>query len=383
MNKLLSVFSFLIIGFLIISCAKDTGSTNTQFSDVPNLPDVSFDYVTADAALPAVFNDNTPNNNAITNEGATLGRVLFYDNKLSINNAIACASCHKQELSFSDGEALSLGFESKRTTRNSPSVLNMRFSSSFFWDMSQSDLETQVVIPISNHIEMGMEDLNYLSTKLAETSYYPQLFKDAFGEEAIDLEKISLALSQFIRSINSFDSNFDLGRASKFENFNTLEELGLNVFLKSNCNSCHRVISNGVIINDGEIVLDINEIQATDSPYSGGSNSSFDFANIGLDMVYADQGKEDGKFKIPSLRNLTYTAPYMHDGRFKSLEAVIEHYNSGIVAHPDLDQKLSNNGGPIRLNLSELDKKALKAFLLTLTDDSVITDEKLSDPFRI
>jgi len=257
----------------------------------------------------------------------------------------------------------------------------MRFSRNFFWDMSQDDLETQVVVPIANHIEMGMEDYDYLVEKLAQTDYYPDLFRNAFGSSNITEERISASLAQFLRSVNSFDSKFDISRSNDFEDFSTLEKLGQEVFIKSNCNSCHTVMSNTFVDEDGNVFVVNNN---NDSPYTGGSTSSSSFANIGLDLVYADQGKENGAFKIPSLRNLAFTAPFMHDGRFSTLAEVIEHYNSGVKAHHALDNKLKNSDGtPMMLNLTSVEKTALEAFLLTLTDESLLEDEKLSDPFKL
>ena len=374
MRTLIKFFCLFFIGILF-SCSTET----VVNSYVPNLPTEPYNYKSSQETIPSSINgDNTPTNNEITDEGATLGRVLFYDPLLSLNNAVSCASCHQQHLSFSDGLEKSLGFNGKSTTRNSPTILNMRFSERFFWDMSQSDLESQVVVPIGNHIEMGMEDFDYLVEKLAQSEYYPQLFEDAFGSNEITEEKISRSLSQFLRSINSFESRFDQGRDDDFSNFTPLELAGKEVFVNANCNSCHRVLGESSQLMNGQIIFFDQE----NGEYSGGSSAS-DFANIGLDLETVDPGIQNGQFKIPNLRNLIYSAPYMHDGRFKSLDEVIEHYNSGVKKHIFLHPNLrDSDGDPAKLNLTQFDKEALKAFLFTLTDESVVNDIKLSDPFK-
>ena len=377
MNRLLSLFVVCSLALVFFSCSTES-NTGIQLAS-PDLPENPFDYVASEEALPeSISGDNTPNHNAISNEGATLGRVLFYDPLLSLNNAVSCASCHQQHLSFSDGLEKSIGFSGKLTTRNSPTILNMRFSERFFWDMSQSILESQVVVPIGNHIEMGMEDFEFLTKKLEQTDYYPELFTEAYGSAEITEEGVSFALSQFLRSINSFDSRFDQGRESDFTNFTPLELKGKEVFINANCNACHRVLGESSSFINGEIIFFDQE----NGEYSGGSGAS-DFANIGLDLETIDPGLENGAFKIPNLRNLIYSAPYMHDGRFATLEAVIDHYDHEVKAHPALDFNLRDaDGNPRRLNLSQFEKEALKAFLLTLTDDSIVNDEKLSDPFK-
>jgi cytochrome c peroxidase len=374
MRHQIPFYYFLIIGFLY-ACSTDPAVN----SHLPTLPIEHYNYEGSQNEIPSSINgDNTPSNNQITNEAATLGRVLFYDPVLSLNNAVSCATCHQQHLSFSDGLSTSLGFNGKSTTRNSPTILNMRFSERFFWDMSQSDLESQVVVPIGNHIEMGMEDFDYLVEKLAQTEYYPQLFKESFGTSEITEERISKSLSQFLRSINSFESRFDKGRDIDFENFTPLELAGKSVFVNANCNSCHRVLGESSQLMNGQIIFFDQE----NGEYSGGSSAS-DFANIGLNLETIDPGINNGQFKIPNLRNLVYSAPYMHDGRFKNLDEVIEHYNSGVQSHPFLHPNLrDSNGDPLKLNLTQFDKEALKAFLFTLTDESIVTDVKLSDPFK-
>jgi cytochrome c peroxidase len=309
----------------------------------------------------------------IKNEVATLGRVLFYDTKLSINNGIACGSCHLQSKAFSDVSAGSKGFKGVETTRNSMAITNPMLTSNLFWDSRSKSLHDMVLKPVQNHIEMGMEDIGFLREKLNKTSYYPALFKKAFGNDYVTAEGINTALMQFLASMVSHNSKFDEGAKSDFQNYSALENMGKDLFISErlSCSKCH----NGVNFSLGDEM-------SFDNPY-GGSSGSEGTANIGLNLVYKDNGRANGKFKIPSLRNVELSGPYMHDGRFKSLEEVVEHYNNGIQAHPNLDDNLKDkNGEPRRLNLSNIEKSALIAFLKTLTDKKYTSDPKYSNPFK-
>lgn len=322
----------------------------------------------------------------ITNDGATLGRVLFYDKKLSLNNAVSCASCHHQDKAFTDGEAFSKGFEGKITDRSSMAILNPITQNNLFWDSRSKSIHDLSLRPIINHIEMGMENLDYLEKKLSKETYYPELFKKAYGTDEITRDKISDALSQFIASITSSDSKFDKVMRGE-SSFTQLEKVGLQIFFsnKAQCSSCHA--GSNFAAPDG-----------MNDPYGGGqglivfdSNGFANFsegkdlggaANIGLDVYPKDKGRDNGSFKIPSLRNIALTAPYMHDGRFKSLEEVVDHYSAGMKDHPQLDVKFREANGEVkRLNLSGAEKKALISFLNTLTDDTFISDPKYSNPF--
>jgi cytochrome c peroxidase len=309
-------------------------------------------------------------NPEVTNAGATLGRVLFYDPQLSLNNAVACASCHKQEIAFSDDAAGSKGFGGKVTPRNSMSIVNPALNNNLFWDSRSSSVADLVSKPIQNHIEMGMENMSDLVNKLQKVDYYPDLFLQAFGNSQITEPAITNALAQFVCSMSSADSKFDHGQTNNFANYSSLEKLGQQLFFstKTNCSQCHAGAN----------------FAAPDFPGGGYSQPTVKgTANVGLDLVYTDQGKSDGQFRIPSLRNIALTAPYMHDGRFNSLMEVVEHYNSGIKLHNKLDVKLKDaNGHPQRLNLDEIEKRALVAFLGTLTDEVLTKDEKFSNPFK-
>ena len=239
-----------------VSCKKENNSNEPtpgpgehpvpNNPSAPNLPGTLYDYVGTRNNMPpymqAFMNanpglDNTPAGNPITNAGATLGRVLFYDKSLSVNNTKSCGSCHHQDKAFTDGVAQSEGFEGKVTRRNSMPVVNLRFFrlATMFWDMRAKDLETQTLMPIQDHIEMGMPSLAALETKLSGISYYPPLFKAAFGSEAVTSDKIARALSQFLRSIVSFNSKYDHGVATQFSNFTPAEKNGLRLLQVDFC----------------------------------------------------------------------------------------------------------------------------------------------------
>lgn len=381
---------FLLMG-KFFSCQKEAHNPPADES-VLNLPQTPFNY--ASLTLPAHFTantpggplptsvngtDNTPLDNPVTNDGATLGRVLFYDKKLSANGTIACASCHKQDKGFSDDAVLSTGFNGGFTGRHSMTLINARFyqRGRFFWDERAATLEEQVLMPFQDPVEMGLT-LTQLVSKVQEQSYYPALFEKAFGSREITSDKIAKALAQFVRSIVSYSSKYDEGRAlsptpgAPFPNFTTEENTGKNIFFQpvanggGGCFGCHTTEA-FISANPGPQNNGLDAVSTTD-PGAGGV-----FPN----PVFV------GRFKTTSLRNIERTAPYMHDGRFATLEEVVEHYNSGIQNHPTLSPALRDpNGNPVRLNLSASQKAALVAFLKTLTDSSVEAEEKWSNPFK-
>ena len=372
---------------LFIACKKSSDdpvpiTPNDPVAAVLNLPPSPYNY--ANQALPAYYTtpqmqnqDNTQASNQVTNDGATLGRVLFYDKNLSLNNTISCASCHKQANAFTDPLVKSVGFNGGLTGRNSMTLINAKyyFSESFFWDQRAPILEDQILMPIQDVVEMGMT-LPALETKLKSLAYYPPLFKKAFGDTVITSDRIARSVSQFIRSIISFQSKYDAGRINfpanpgpppnaPFANFTPQENRGKEIFLSpmGGCAPCH------------------------------GSEAFTAIAqqNNGIDLVTIDRGfgavqnntAFDATFKVTSLRNVELTAPYMHDGRFTTLEEVVEHYSSGVKNHPNLSPPLRlPNGQPRLANLSVQDKAALVAFLKTLTDVNILSDVKFSNPFK-
>jgi cytochrome c peroxidase len=367
--KTLLSFCVFAILFIMQSCDKNENKALDHESlPVPYLSSSLQSYNDIDRVANIMFFPKVQQI-SVSNAGATLGRVLFYDPRLSINNRISCASCHSQKHGFADPRRFSEGFEGKVTTRNAMAIVNPSVNSHFFWDSRVSRIEELSLEPVRNHIEMGMEKMDDLILKLKNTPYYPELFQKAFLSEKITEAKIAQALSQFMCSLISVESKMDKGMRSGFANFSELEKLGQTLFFsqKTMCGSCH---SGG-------------NLSAPDFP--GGAYSQPNVqgtANIGLELVYADNGKHEGQFRIPSLRNIGVTAPYMHDGRFKTLEEVVEHYDNGIANHKNLDSKFRAGEGAKKLNLSGIEKMALVAFLKTLTDEKFLNDERYSDPFK-
>jgi cytochrome c peroxidase len=400
MKKAIFIFSALGV-FTIYSCTRSIQIAGTN-SETPNLPTAVYDY--QGAMLPNntdvkdfaaklggngtfnpfgnVFDNGVRKIPAVTNDGATLGRVLFYDKKMSLNNTVACGTCHHQDKAFTDGQAFSKGFEGRITTRNTMAICNPIMQNNLFWDSRSNDLQDLALRPITNHIEMGMDDLDKLEKKLAATSYYPNLFQKAFGSSEITREKISIALSQFVASITTADSKFDKNRMISNQSgqptsiFTPLETMG-QVLFNANCTSCHA--GDNMVADDGP-----------SGSYGGGGfgnggnvTDKKGSTNIGLDFVYTDNGMGNGNFKIPSLRNIGLTAPYMHDGRFKTLEEVLNHYANGIKPHANLDPKFKGQNSAVKMiDLSKAEQMAVIAFLNTLTDYTMVNDAKYSDPFK-
>jgi cytochrome c peroxidase len=300
--------------------------------------------------------------NPTTDAGATLGRVLFYDRRLSANDAVSCASCHHQSAGFGDTARLSRGFDGKETGRHSMALANVRFTSGsgFFWDLRAKTLEEQVLMPIQDGIEMGMT-LADLERKLKLIPYYPALYNDAFGSPEITVERTARALAQFLRALVTSDSPFDRAFspgnvAPDVTRLTSLQQEGFQVFQRSRCSSCH--------FSSTQIVAMA--------------------MNTGLDSIPPDTGAGRGAFRAPSLRNVGVSAPYMHDGRFKTLDEVIDFYSTGVKASGNLDVRLRDPSTmtPRRLDLSADQRLALKAFLHALTDSTFLTAPELSDPFR-
>lgn len=390
-TKIISLTSLLCLSLLIVfSCKKMSDlSTDEQYSASPQLPSTPDNYMIS-------TNDHL----------AALGRVLFYDKALSLNNSVSCASCHEQEKAFCDNLRFSTGLEDIKTSRNTPSIFAK--SSPMFWDGRANSMLDLTLRPVKNHVEMKFENLEALVSKLKNISYYPPLFAKAFYNSAgIDSSRIKSALAEFLKNFNFTDNKFNQSNTNQ-NTLNASEKLGKSVFFnKGKCFNCHH-IEGQTIINPGQ-------------PPSTGYGSTNGFFNIGLDETSIDKGigaiskraSDDGKFMIPALINVEYTAPYMHDGRFNTLEEVVEHYNSGIKNHPNLDfelRDLSTFGNmslneiliildknhnfileqselaslpPVRLGLSNAEKKGLVDFLKTLSDHSILTNKMFSNPFLL
>lgn len=399
MKQPLLLFAIILT---FVTCKKEPVSeciTNNPTDSGPNLPSSYFNY--ENITLPnhyttnsfpsrfqfqfaAILSDNTPSDNPITNEGATLGRVLFYDKKLSANGTISCSSCHKQEHGFSDPEVLSKGFNGGLTRRHSMGLANARFyqTGKFFWDERAATLEDQVLMPFQDAVEMGLT-LAQLEQIVQAQSYYPPLFQAAFGNDSINSDRISKALAQFVRSLVSVTSKYDVGRAmtssplNNFPNFTPEENNGKRLFNAQNlaapsCNSCH--LSEAFVaplLVGGATTI--------------GTNNGLDSISTVDQGIYESTGINGhrGKFKVPSLKNIAVRPPYMHDGRFATLAEVLDHYNTGIQNHLTLQPFLKDSiGNPVKYNLTSQEKADIIAFLNTLTDNAMLTEEKYSDPFN-
>ena len=294
-----------------------------------------------------------PDDNPTTKEGVALGRMLFYEERLSSNNKLSCASCHKQQFAFTDNQRFSFGVDGTATRRNSMSLANLLWVRNLFWDGRAGSLEQQAVVPLTDPHEMG-QSLEASGRKLSGSKVYPQLFEKAFGSKEIDGDRILKALAQFERTMISANSKYDLYLRGEYK-LSEAEQRGLVTFSnRGNCVHCH-----------------------------GGTKTMIElFHNNGLDSIHADGGREDftrqttdrGRFRVPTLRNIALTAPYMHDGRFNSLPEVLDHYGDHIVKSETLSPFLS------RLTLSTQEKEDIVAFLQTLTDNEFINDPKFSDP---
>jgi len=310
-----------------------------------------------------------PRDNPLTVEGVALGSRLFFDRRLSANNSESCANCHRPRIGMSEHRRFSRGIGGEIGTRNSMPLENLAWKKEFFWDGRAASLREQVLQPIQNPIEMH-QPLALLLRKLAADPDEHRLFANAFGTSEITSDRIARALEQFLLVQVSFDSKFDRVALGK-ENFTEDEQRGFQLFhteydpyhgqYGADCFHCH----------------------------GGALFQSQSFANNGLDSQFADAGRyivskregDQGKFAVPSLRNVSVTGPYMHDGRFRTLEEVVEHYCTGMKRSATLDPNLAKHpdGG---VPLSAADKRALVAFLRTLTDDRFLPPGNLASATR-
>lgn len=347
--------TYSIIAILIWSCSKSEDTPDTgDYVPVPYQLDIPahFDQLLIDPVIPF--------NNPMTEEGVALGKRLFYDRILSVDNSQACASCHMPQNAFSDPNQFSAGVSGNIGTRNSMPLFNLawNFDDNYFWDGRALGLEHQALEPVTNPIELENQSWTEVENRLNNHPEYPNLFNQAFGTSTITKNLVTKAIAQFERTLISGNSKFDrylLGQAT----LTPQEQEGLNIFMdedRGDCFHCHGN-PNNPLWTDNQ--FHNNGLDAT-------------FTDLGLGAVTGNHN-DDGKFRSPSLRNLAYTAPYMHDGRFATLDEVIEHYSTGLQDSDTIDtlMKKVDEGG---VQLSEVDKANLKAFLLSLSDPSFLNN---------
>ncbi len=365
MNKLRLLISFLLIVGITFSCSDD------PIVDPPE-EEILQDTTSYELVYGALPSPDLPEDNALTVEGVKLGRMLFYEKMLSKDDSQSCASCHRQEHAFSDTTRFSIGVEGLPGKRQAMSVFNMAWNSNeFFWDGRAHLLRDQAILPIQDELEMN-ETLENVIAKLTNSKMYRDQFSRAFGRDEINVDNMAKALEQFMISIVSYDSKYDQWKAGLVELTESEErgrllyETEFNPFFPqfsgADCAHCHggANFENDQYMNNG---LDTDE----------------NFIDLGREKATMDP-LDRAKFKVPSLRNIELTPPYMHDGRFSTLEEVVNHYNEGIHPSSTVDPAILNTAAT-GLFLSDDDKADLINFLKTLTDQRLITDENYSDPF--
>jgi cytochrome c peroxidase len=397
---MVNVFKLLVIGLVILLSISCNSSQDDDYQAItleyPNVKATFSDKLNllalenySNQTVPVYITKNNSLSNPITDKGATLGRVLFYDKKLSSNNSVSCATCHQQANAFGDPSiGASVGVNGA-TGRHSMRLINTRFAneSKFFWDERAANLETQTTMPIKDHGEMGFSgtngdlDFNGLITKLNAVGYYKELFKFVYGDETITELKIQSALAQFIKSIQSFDSKYDIGRSQvannnqAFPNYTISENNGKNLFTAA------------------------PQFDATGSRIGGGIGCAgchappeFDIdpntRNNGIIGILNGTGIDITNTRAPSLRDLVKTngqinGTMMHTGVIGSLQTVIGHYGTINLApgNNNLDPRLRPNGFGQKLNLNANEVNDVIAFLRTLSGTAVYTNTKWSNPF--
>jgi cytochrome c peroxidase len=356
MRYLFYIFVALVLFF---SCKKDR---------------VNYEPTPYTLEIPSHFPDmDIPEDNPMTVEGVQLGRMLFYEKRLSGDNTMSCAACHTSETSFTDPNQYSVGIDGIPGTRNSMPLVNMGWQKFFFWDGRAKTLEEQILEPVPNPVEMHQSWKNAVAKLDADVKYRNMFFR-AFGEEGIDSIKVSKAIAQFLRTMISGQSKYDI--MYKYENSYTL-------------NSEEQAILSTVTVEEWAGYDLFKSLNGADCfhCHNGPLMQVHKFSNNGLDATFTDLGRgavtnnpnDNGKFKVPTLRNIALTAPYMHDGRFATLDEVIEHYSSGINQSSTIDPliEFAFQGG---VQLDSYEKSLLKKFLLTLTDEKFVNNPAFKDP---
>ncbi|MGF7215299.1 cytochrome c peroxidase [Spirosoma lacussanchae] len=347
MSKSLFVLSALTVGCLWLAACQTT-ETDAQ-------PDVLFKQPANFPQPVYALDQNQP-----TSAGFKLGRALFYDTMLSRDGSIACAECHNQAYAFTHHQHdVSHGIDNRVGTRNSQPIQNLAWSTSFFWDGGVHDLDLVPIAPIENPVEMDERSTNVIN-KLRKSTKYPAMFKAAFGTDEINGPRFLQALSQFMLTLVSGNSRYDKWvRKEPGGTLTSDEQAGLTTF-RAKCSGCHA----------GELF--------TDNSFR--NNGLFIQGSKDLGRAHVTELPQDRyTFKVPSLRNVEKTLPYMHDGRFYSLEAVLDHYAENVQLTENLDPLLQKNSRP-GIALSADEKRQIIAFLKTLTDDQFLRDSRFVEP---
>lgn len=388
-------YLFLLLAFVLIQCTTteqlDSSSLSMTSAKLQFSATIDFDNPAnyANQSKPTYITKDNVGGNGIIDKQATLGRILFYDKNLSIDNSISCGSCHKQAIAFSDTAIQSVGVSNGKTIRHSMRLINARFAneSKFFWNERANNLETQTTMPIQDHLEMGFSgesgrgNLNTLLAKLQAIPYYPELFTWAYGDNHVTESRMQSALAQFIRSIQSFDSKYDAGRAqvqndqASFPNFTVLENQGKALFLTPpvfnanservgggfGCQGCHQA---------PEFDIDPNS------------------RNNGIIGVIGSTDLDVGVTRAPSLRDVVneqgnLNGPLMHTGAVRGLNNMLGHYNdiNAPARNTNLDPRLRPNNIGQKLQMTPNEITAVVQFLRTLSGKNVYVDKKWSDPF--
>lgn len=353
-------FYIFFIGIIILSACQNE-AIDDSYNDISNENEVE-ENVFLDLDLPSNFPEPTYDieNNQPTQAGFELGKKLFYDGRLSSTGVISCGFCHIQEFAFTHHtHIVSHGVNGALGNRNAPPLQNMIFMEDFNWDGGVSHLDAQPIVPITAEVEMN-ESISNVLDKLQNDEEYVQRFNLAFDNGQIDTQNMLKAISQFVMMMVSAETKYDKVMRNEGNTFTQIEAQGKVVF-DQKCASCH----------EGPLFTD----------------QSFRNNGLPIDPQYNDEGRkrvtgqesDKYKFKVPSLRNIALTFPYMHDGRFQSLRDVLDHYDSGVVNTQNLDESLVLGNGQYGIELSETEKDHIIAYLNTLTDDNFLLDDRFSE----
>lgn len=346
MKNSCKLFIIIVLFFLGAACSSITQEIKPEelFAIPANFPKPAYDFA----------------KNPVTQNGFELGRELFYEGDLSRDGTISCAECHSQASGFTHhGHDVSHGIDNLIGIRNAPPIQNMAFQKEFFWDGGVFDLDLFSIAPIENPVEMD-EKLGNVLEKLRKKEKYATLFQKAYGSKEITTERFLKALSQFMNSLVSANSRYDRYVRKEVGGTLTEEELaGMEIF-KQKCASCH----------SGELF--------TDQSYRNNGLAVYNIEDTGRARITQNE-KDNYKFKVPSLRNVEITGPYMHDGRFYTLEAVLRHYNESVLDVPTLDLSLKN-GQKLGIKTTADEQKKLIAFLKTLTDNEFLKNKRFAAP---